>query len=313
MISYASGKHKLSVSGLVLIKFTRKNPQIWNRGDIMKKFNFRLLVIILIITISPGLIAGCSSSKEAEKKPSSSSDKTDLPSGLKSIRSELEKLIPQLEQTAQILPGSSIQAEQQSGGGGGEQQSEQNTEKEQQPPPSETQDTWSKISDSIKKIHQSWNETEAEVIKEGLSTDVRDKFERALEELTIKTDEKNIEGSMFAALEVYQYYPDMVDLFNSKIPAEFFRLKYEVMLIRAESGRERWEEARAELPRLKAQWDILKKNEALKDEDISKKTENSLNDLEDAVEKQEVCLVEIKSDIVFKNMDALEKKLNSSM
>jgi len=269
-------------------------------------------VIILIITILPGLIAGCSS-KEAEKKPSSSSEKTDLPSGLKSIRSELEKLIPQLEQTAQILPGSSIQDEQQSGGGEGEQQSGQNTGKEQQAPPSEMQDTWSKISDSIEKIHQSWNEAEAVVVQEGLSTDVRDKFERGLEELTISADGKSIEGSMFAALEVYRYYADMVDLFNSKIPAEFFRVKYEAMLIGAESGRGTWEQARDALPRLKAQWDILKKNETIKDEDISKKTENSLNDLMDAVEKQEVCLVEIKSDIVLKNMDALEKKLNSSM
>ncbi len=292
-----------------------------NRGDIMKKHRLRILVIILIILFLPGLVSGCSGGKEAEKKPSSSSEKAaDLPPALKSIRSELEGLIAQLEQTVQILSGKSTQDEQQSGEEGGEQQNGGQGQQEsssasgqKESPSSKIQDTWSKINDSVKKVHQNWNDAEAAVVKEGLSTDIRDKFEKALEELTIKTDERNIEESVFAAIEVYRYYPDMVELFDSKIPAEFFRLRYEVMLIKAESGRGNWEQARAELPNLKAQWNILKKNEAIKNEDISKKTENSLNDLGDAVEKQEACLVEIKSEIVMKNMDALEKKLNTSM
>lgn len=293
-----------------------------NRGDYLKKFKLRLLVMILTIFIVPALVAGCSNSKEAEQKPSSSSEKADLPSGLKTLRSELEALIPQLEQTAQILPGSSSQAEEQSGGEGGEQQSGESGQGEQgsssgggqqQQQSSGNQDTWSKISDHVKKIHQSWNEVEGVVVQEGLSTDVRDNFENALEELTINTERKNIEGSLFAALGASRYYPDMVDLFDSKIPAEFFRLKYEVMLIRAESGKENWLPARVELPRVMAQWDILKKNEAIKEEDISKKTENSLKDLENAVEKEEACLVEVKSDIVINNLDDLEQKLNASM
>lgn len=293
-----------------------------NRGDYLKKFKLRLLVMILTIFIVPALVAGCSNSKEAEQKPSSSSKKADLPSGLKNLRSELEALIPQLEQTAQILPGSSSQGEEQSGGEGGEQQSGESGQGEQgsssgggqqQQQSSGNQDTWSKISDHVKKIHQSWNEVEGVVVQEGLSTDVRDNFENALEELTINTERKNIEGSLFAALGASRYYPDMVDLFDSKIPAEFFRLKYEVMLIRAESGKENWLPARVELPIVMAQWDILKKNEAIKEEDISKKTENSLKDLENAVEKEEACLVEIKSDIVINNLDDLEQKLNASM
>ncbi len=288
---------------------------------------FKYPVVILIIIILMGLVVGCSGSKEAEKKPSSSSKKADLPSGLKSIRTELEKLILQLEQTAQILPESSTQqsdaGKQQSGGGGEQGKSEQGSQADtqsqsgsaaKQSTSSETQDTWSKIADSVKTIHQSWNEVEAVAVQEGLSTDTRDKFEKALEELTIKTDEKRTEESLFAALEVYRYYPDMVDLFDSKIPAEFFRLKYEIMLIRDEAGGEKWEEASVEeLPKLKAQWDILKKNEAIKDEDISKKTENAVTDVENAVEKQEACLVQIKSEILMKNMDEIEQKLNNSM
>ncbi len=293
-----------------------------NRGDILKKFRYP--VVILIIIILMGLVAGCSGSKEAEKKPSSSSEKDDLPSGLKSIRTELEKLIPQLEQTSQILPECSAQqsaaGEQQSEGGEEQEKSKQGSQGEkqsqsgsQQSPSSETQDIWSKIADSVKNIHQSWNEVEAVAIKEGLSTDTRDKFEKALEELTIKTDEKQMEESLFGALEVYRYYPDMVDLFKSKTPAEFYRLKYEIMLIRDESGREKWEEASAELTRLKAQWDILKKNEAIKDEDINQKAENAVTDLVYAVEIQEACLVMIKSEILMKNMDDIEQKLNNSM
>ncbi len=294
-----------------------------NRGDILHKIKYPVVILILIILI--GLVAGCSNVKEAEKKPSSSSAKADLPPALESIRSELEKLIPQLEQSTQILLGYSSgpgrEDEQKDSSASGEESKAKDGQEEQgspsksagEQPSSEQQDSWGKIAEGVKAIHQSWNEVEDMVIKEGLSTDTRDEFEKALEELTLKIDEKNIEASLFAALDVYRYYPDMLDLFNSKIPAEFFRLQYELMLIRDESGREKWEEAMAELPSFKTQWDILKKSEALKDEKISKKAENAVRDLENAVEKQEACLVQIKSEILMKNMDEIEQKFINAM
>lgn len=175
------------------------------------------------------------------------------------------------------------------------------------------QDHWSKIGEGVNKLHQNWNQTEAVVVKEGLASEIRDGFENSLEELTINVDRKSIEGSILASLKAYGYYPEMVQLFNSRIPAEFFALKHRTMLINYYSAQEKWVEAQAELPKLKTQWEILKKSEALKDKEISQRTENSLKDLESAVSRQESCLVQIKSDIVFKNLDEVEKKLNSSM
>lgn len=288
----------------------------------MRKIRIRSLAIFLIIVIIAGLLTGCS--KEAEKKPAKEDQKKELPSELKSMGKELEKLISQLEQTAGItglvcLPEQSGGGEQSGAGEGKKSQGGSSGEEEGKgsqsagQESSNMQDHWSKIGEGVNKLHQNWNQTEAVVVKEGLASEIRDGFENSLEELTINVDRKSIEGSILASLKAYGYYPEMVQLFNSRIPAEFFALKHRTMLINYYSAQEKWVEAQAELPKLKTQWEILKKSEALKDKEISQRTENSLKDLESAVSRQESCLVQIKSDIVFKNLDEVEKKLNSSM
>lgn len=284
----------------------------------MKRNGIRHLVIILIAVVLLLPFHGCSRGQEAERKPAAAgSEKKELPSELKSIRSELDKLIAQLEQTAMIMvdcPTSDDQSGEEEDSGGPEEPKEQGGDSaSKQQSSGSSQEIWSQIGERVAKLHQDWNEAEAVVIKEGLSTDIRDKFENSLEELTISTDQRNVERSLFSALEVYRYYPEMVDLFESKIPAEYFRLRNAAMVIRYESGRTKWEEAQQEVPKLKTQWDIIEKNQAIENQQIRQKTENAVNDLENAVDKEEICLVEIKSDILMKNLEEIEKKLNASM
>ncbi|NLO21029.1 MAG: hypothetical protein GX119_03400 [Syntrophomonadaceae bacterium] len=282
----------------------------------MRGTRLKSLVITLIIVIIGGLLAGCS--KEAEKKPASDTQKKELPSELKSMRKEIDKLISQLEQTAGIM---SQCPESEQSGGSKEEKSQQGSSKEQDGQGSQsvgqessnTQGQWSQIREGVNKLHQNWNQTETIVVKEGLASEIRDGFENSLEELTINVDQNSLEGSLLSALKAYGYYPEMVQLFNSRIPAEYFGLKHRIMLIRYQSAQAKWVEAKAELPKLKTQWEILKKSEALQDQEISQRTENSLKDLESAVSRQESCLVQVKSDIAFKNLDEIEKKLNSSI
>jgi len=283
---------------------------------------FRYTVLILIVLLLPALlIPGCSGSKEAEKKPSSEKEKAELPGGLNSIRMEMDKLIAELEQKAQVGPevcgeeaeptdgdGQDQQAQSSSGG---EEKTAESAENKQESQNNE--DSWSKIASGVKKTHQSWNEVEAEAVKEGLDTETRDLFEQALEVLTIKIEQKNIENSLFAVLEVYRYYPDMVDLFDSRVPAELFRLRYEVLSIRAEAARAGWDKAKEHLPELQTWWDVLKKMEAVKDEDIIQITGTSADDVKIAVEKEEKCLVQIKSEIFISNLDKIEKKFQNAM
>lgn len=292
----------------------------------MRKVILKSLLISLFIVIIGGILAGCSN--EAEKKPARDNQKKELPGELKSMGKELDELISQLEQTAGIM-SECPQTEEPDGGD--EQQSGKNEEGKSQEgsqgqggqggqgsqsagqEASGTQGQWSKIREKANKLHQSWNQSEATVVKEGLASEIRDGFENSLEELTINVDLNNIEGSQVAALKAYGHYPEMVQLFNSQIPAEYFGLKHRIMLIRYYSGQEKWTEARAELPKIKTQWEILKKSEALKDQDISQRTENSLKDLEKATGRQEICVVQIKSDILIENLDEIEKKLNRNV
>lgn len=299
---------------------------IIDRGDYVRNSIAGSTLLISLI-ISVFLLCGCSNN-EASKKPTAEQQKPELPSSLKSIRSELEKIIPELEQAAQIMPQELM--ERASGGGqekgkegsqqqqfeqSGEESSRQAPGKQLEPIQEEqkTMDTWAGIKESIKKIHENWNRVEAAAIKEGLSTEIRDKFENALEDLALSSDARNIEESLFAALEVYRYYPDMTELFDSRIPPEFYRLKYKVMLIRDLAGREKWDQVKAEIPSLRTQWEILKRNDAIKEHEIAGNTENSISDLKNVAGKQENYLVQIKGSIVMNNLAEVEERLNNSM
>ncbi len=111
-----------------------------------------MILIILLITVQ--FKAGWSGGKEAEKKPAPGSSKADLPASIKSIWSEIDSLIPQLEQTAWIF--SECQVEQEAGGDSGEsssgegsQSQQKSTSGEEQSAGSKTQDTWSSINESV--------------------------------------------------------------------------------------------------------------------------------------------------------------------
>ncbi len=114
-----------------------------------------------------------------------------------------------------------------------------------------------------------------------------------------------------AAIELYGQYANLVEQFDTPVPSDFYRLKYEIMSASAEAGQKEWNIAQERVPRIKEYWNHVKVQAKVKDENLMNCTEFSLQDLENAFKSQETDLLLIKTEIVMKNLQELEKKLSS--
>ncbi len=293
----------------------------------------RYIVLVVLVFFSAILVSGCSQKAGGnEKKPApAAEEKTPPPPALKTLLTDLEEVMTDLEKMvlAEKNPSLSVAEQgsdgggqgqgqssgQQGGGqgeGGGQEQSGQAGGSSGGNKANAQQQAWMKIEKSLTSIHRDWNMLEAQVMKEGMDTADRDSVEQALARLTSSVDRKDAEESVFAVLDVYKYYPDMVEFFDNKVPADFYRVKYEVMMIYALSSKQDWIIADEHVPPMKTAWDALKKDEKLKSEkDMVKQTENALEDIEMAVNMEDAYLVKIKSSIALDNLKQLEGAFTS--
>lgn len=286
----------------------------------LRKYLGFMAIGFLIISMAV-FVNGCSQSKEGEKKPAQATgEKATPPPALKTLLTDLEKVLKDLEMMIkQEKEPSSSQSSQSGGGseqsqgqsseqqdGGGNQQSGKD-QGDSGGSNTDPQKAWADIEKTVTNIHRDWNMLEAEAMKQGMDTVTRDSFEQALAHFTVTLEQKIPQESLFAVLDVYKYYPDLVELFENKVPADFYRVKYEVMMIRAQASREEWIMAGEHISKMKTAWGNLKKDEKLKNEkDMVKQTENSLEDIELGVEMEDTKLVEIKGSIALDNLDKVE-------
>lgn len=246
-----------------------------------------------------------------EQKPKSPPALQNILTNIDKITSEVDKkrkarTRPSVEQTTQLNPTKEAKkSESQSGSAKDKQKSKT--------PSLKAGNEWMKEDQSLKSIHQNWNTLEPEAIRAGLTTTSRDNFEMALDDLTRQIGERNIEGTLFAAITLYRYYADVAQVFSTSIPPEFFRVKYEAMEATSRAGKEEWELAREHAAKIPEHWSHLKVQAAGIDEKLVSRTEFSIQDLEQAVEAEEVHLVQIKGEILMKNLRQMEEKLKRQL
>lgn len=293
----------------------------------MMRLGYKIIIVFLLATVL--FLPGCSSKNkdsQAQKPLKSSSQKPKAPSEMKNILTDLEKIIAGLEQKIKAESKSGLMQGTQKAGA----QSNQSTQKQSQQSENgqsqskqEEQQTQSKSNEQkiesdwqneisgIKKIHQEWNKLEPQCVKAGLSVSARDSFESALDKLTLGVGKQDKKASIVAAIEVYGEYASLVELFNAPVPSDFYRLKYEIMSAVAEAGQNEWDLAQERIPRIKEYWNHVKVQTKQEDENLMNCTDFSLQDLENAFMSRETDLLLIKTEIVMKNLQELEKKLSS--
>jgi hypothetical protein len=203
------------------------------------------------------------------------------------------------------------QGQQQQGQQKQNQQGEQQQGQQEQQQQGQQQDnaTWSKADTSIRKIHQEWNSLEPEAVKAGLMPEVRDRFEKTMEDLTMSISAQKAEESLINVIEMYGFYADMAAALKSKLPAPAYRLKYEIMIMAAYAHMQNWTLAQNHSSGLTQQWEMLKMKDEGTNSEAFTQSEYALTDFRRAVEMKQKQLVLIKAEIALKNLDELSKKL----
>lgn len=288
-----------------------------------------ICILISILLLFPGC-SGKNKNSAAQKPQMSSGQKPTAPQEMKTIQADLDKIISDLTQKIMSEQASSLQKNtqlttqgegqqggQQSQGQQGKQgQSDQGQSQQQgqQKSSSGSQagaQAWQTEDTGVKDIHTNWNKMEPEAVKAGLSVTARDKFEQALEKLTMAAGQQKKEESLQAAIDLYGQYSELVRLFNMSTPPEFYQTKYEIMNAVFKAWQSDWTTAKAGIPKIQENWRHLKVQAQNIDEKLMNQTEFSIHDLEQAIQTQKIDIVLIKTDIVMKNLQQLEKKLSS--
>ncbi|HZK01605.1 MAG TPA: hypothetical protein VFC96_01960, partial [Anaerovoracaceae bacterium] len=182
-------------------------------------------------------------------------------------------------------------------------------EKEQSKEEKEPVTKWKQEEESLGKIHQNWNAIEPAAIKANLDEKTRRDYENALDRLTINIGKQLPEESLLAAINLYGKYADITEVFDTSIPAEFFRVKYNVMMATVEAVRNNWQKADQHIVVAQEKWDNLQVQAKKSDKKSADCSKFSINDLHSAIKTGQIDLVMAKSSIVMKNLQKLEDKL----
>lgn len=252
-----------------------------------------LIFLVLAICVN---ISGCSGKSGAKKPEQNQKQKTKAPEGLETIRENIEIIISETGAKLGIIPLQEDVRE------------EPDTKQERSGEEKGLGSTWKEEEEALVKIHQNWNAIEPEAIKADLDEKARIDYERTLDELTINIGKHLSEESLLAAVNLYNNHADIAELFDTLIPAEFFRVKYKVMMATIEAARNNWQNANQHMDGLEEKWDDFQVQAKKGDEKVSECSKYSLNDLQNAVKSEQIDLVMVKSGVVMKNLQKLEDR-----
>lgn len=293
----------------------------------LSRLNYLLVVLLAVVLL---FIPGCSQKNAPSKKPQASSDqKVKAPKEMSSIVSQIDQMIAALEQKKMISSRSVWQQKSKNGNQAGSTkssgqsqdqsarneksgQNQQNQQSQSNSGSEEQTAGWQAEVAGIKKIHQNWNQLEPEAVKAGLGLEERDSFEKALEKLTLAIGAQKTDDSLKAAIELYGQYANLVNVFQSPVPPEFYKVKYELMAAAYEAGTKDWESAQKRTASINENWNHLKVKAKAEDEKLLSRTEYAIQDMILALQSKEVDILLVKTEIAMKNLQSLEKKLSSA-
>lgn len=300
---------------------------------LFKKINLILMILlILVITSSCG---------SKEEKPIVTEDKDKIPEGLTSMAEkgdkvieDVEKIMDEIKKPEQKEEQQSSQQDQsnqegeQSGQSGGEQQDEEESQKSEQDSQQggategkestqqsiskdeKIQAMWEQLGKSVEEIHTAWNEYEIESLENGAKNEDIEKFEDALNSLTISVEGKNTLETLHHANRMNYYMSVFFDPYKGNPHGEIMRLRYFARQSYIFGLLNDWEKALESITLAENSINILRPKIKLEEEDknLMEKLNLSLINMKSTIERKNVELLKIKRDLVLQNLKQLQEK-----
>lgn len=279
---------------------------------------YRYLYTFIVIILLVFLLSACSSKGNEAKKPGSEEQKPKAPVATDKILDDIETIIAELdnkikmERTSSVQKNTQLELKEKSQESQSQQKKSGEKEEQGSKKKSSSQEgsDWKKEEESLKRIHQNWNSMEAEAVQTGLNVEVRDSFEKDLNQLTENISRQEKVAGLLTAAELLMDYGKMTKVFNMPVPPAFFQLESGIITAITEAGQEKWKSAREEIKKAEENWDNLKVQAKDTDKKILDRTEFSIQDLKQAIENKKIDLTLLKGEIVINNLKKLEEKLS---
>lgn len=269
----------------------------------------RWLIMLAVVFLSSGLIAGCSGQKkEAAQKPAGE-EKMKAPPALKKIKDDIDKINEELAK--KMVKEDSNKQKSKDTGAGSEGQNDSSKGKISGEEKKLKENDYRKEKEILQKMYKEWNALEPDLVKAGVGSKKRDSFRKGLDELARAVEKKKKEEAVMAGISMYKYYAGISRDFGGVVPANFYLVKYEALMSAALAGKGDFAEAQKHMPSLSEYWNMLKMQKKKGEDDkLFDRTELSLNDLQEAIEEKESLLISMKIKVVDDNLKAVEESLS---
>lgn len=306
----------------------------------MKKFKVIYLILIFIFALS---IFGCNGGGVQERpEPKPEEDKEKIPPALTSMDESIHSLIENIEgidDAIEIKPedikpkdegqkqgqeeeGQSQeqdQQEEQEGQGGDAQQSfaqqppspEEEQEMIQRQKDAQVLEKWNSSEEDLKSIHESWNEYESTALKDGADTGKIDQMENALNNLTSYIEVKDRDRALVEANNIILSLSNFMDFYKGNVDGVLGKIEYMARQSYMDAKENNWMEAAEKVNQGDTHISSLRQRSDIEEEQkpLIEKMTLSIEDLEKAIEEENLKLLEIKRDIVIKNVETLKEEL----
>lgn len=272
---------------------------------ILKKSSSRLIIFIIILTLL-FIVQGCKKPEKVpikNKNPQQGQTKPEEPEELKTIISNIEAIIKELENKKEIAlkPQGETQEEP--------NQEEKTSSKEKEKKKEEPFKNWSKEEKNLKELHKSWNIVEMEAVKAGASDSLREEFENNLYILTDKIMNKNISESIIWANELYGSTAKIAQLFKTSNPPEGDIMKYYTTKALLAVEKNNWEEAKNNIEYLHQEWEKIKILMEDKDMQLVGEMDFSIGNMLDTIDIKNKEAGKIKGEIIISNIEKVSKRI----
>lgn len=170
-----------------------------------------------------------------------------------------------------------------------------------------TEKIWDNIKITVTELHEDWNELEPVLIQKNMYPDTINSFEESLESVTIFVSEENYFGTLTAANELTGYLSKFLAPFAEKTISTVSELKYHTRNIVLSAAVDDFEEAQKSLNYMKEQNRSV--ISTLEGKNKYKDLNTSLNNLQRALDKQDIGLINIKAAIVMEDLIKIRGEL----
>jgi len=278
-----------------------------------KNIIIKIMCVALIFVL---LLFGGVSCKRKEERPASPDTKEKIPKELMSMYEKTENIFEEVEKFQEEMKkpdtAGQEQGKEEDTGKPQEQQGEEQQQQEKSPMDKKQEkmkQTFEKIDKMIKEIHTNWNSYEVKAMDDNANDMDISYFENTLNRLTVVSENKNPLDVLTQTNKLALHMADFFDLYKGDTEADIIRIKYHIRQIYLYGQQEEWNKAEQQSIEIDPLFIRIshKVKSGKESKELLEKLRLSLEDVKNVITVQNLELMNIKRDIVLKNLDEIKE------